>query len=72
MTEENMRNMIAALRERYIPDMVVSIKPPGKAGLGYETIEGKGAAYVCRGQTCLPPTNSVEKMLELLEQGKKI
>ena len=72
MTEENMRNMIAALRERYIPDMVVSIKPPGKAGLGYEMIEGKGAAYVCRGQTCLPPTNSVEKMLELLEQGKKI
>jgi uncharacterized protein YyaL (SSP411 family) len=32
----------------------------------YEKIEGQVTAYVCHGQTCMPPTNNVSKMLELL------
>jgi uncharacterized protein YyaL (SSP411 family) len=46
--------------------MVVSLRQPSKAGLGYEKIEGKVTAYVCRGQTCMPPTNKMEKLLELV------
>ena len=37
------------------------------SGVVYEKIEGKTTAYVCRDQTCMPPTNSAEKMLELLK-----
>jgi uncharacterized protein YyaL (SSP411 family) len=46
--------------------MMVSMRQPGAAGLGYERIDGKATAYVCRDQTCMPPTNNAEKMLELL------
>jgi uncharacterized protein YyaL (SSP411 family) len=64
--EEGMLSMLIALREHYLPDMVVSLRQPSEAGLGYEKIEGKATAYVCRDQTCMPPTNKTEKMLELL------
>jgi uncharacterized protein YyaL (SSP411 family) len=46
---------------------VISLKKPSEAGLGYEKIGGKATAYVCRGQACMPPTNEVEKLLQLLE-----
>jgi len=36
--------------------------------LSYEKIDGKATAYVCQGQTCMPPTNKPDKMLEFLEQ----
>jgi uncharacterized protein YyaL (SSP411 family) len=64
--DEGVRSMLNALREAYLPNMVVSLRQPSKAGLGYEKIEGKATAYVCRDQTCMPPTNKAEKMLELL------
>ena len=64
--EDSMQRMLGALKTRYLPNMVVSMRPAGKTGLGYEKIEGKATAYVCRDQTCMPPTNEPEKMLELL------
>ena len=70
LSEANMKSMLATLRRHYLPNMVVSLKSPDRAGLGYETIEGKATAYVCRGQSCLPPTNSVEKMLEFLDRER--
>jgi uncharacterized protein YyaL (SSP411 family) len=65
--EDRMKAMLGALKTGYLPNKVVSLRLPDKAGLGYEAIEGKATAYVCRDQTCMPPTNSPEKMLELLE-----
>jgi uncharacterized protein YyaL (SSP411 family) len=65
--EDSMRNMLKVLRENYLPNMVISLKKPSEAGLGYEKIGGKATAYVCRGQTCMPPTNEVEKLSQLLE-----
>ena len=59
-------SMLKALRGNYLPSMVISLRHPDKAGLGYEMVEGKATAYVCRDRTCMPPTNSVEKMRELL------
>jgi uncharacterized protein YyaL (SSP411 family) len=64
--EDRMQSMLNALKAGYLPNMVVSLRQPSKAGLGYEKIEGKVTAYVCRDQTCMPPTNKTEKMLEFL------
>jgi uncharacterized protein YyaL (SSP411 family) len=73
LKEKETADMLAALRKQYLPNLVVSLREPGKAGLGYEKIEGKATAYVCRNQMCLPPTNSIEKMLEHLglAEGKR-
>jgi uncharacterized protein YyaL (SSP411 family) len=64
--EDSMQSMLGALKAGYLPNMVVLLRLPGKAGLGYEKIGDKATAYVCRDQTCMPPTNKVEKMLEFL------
>jgi uncharacterized protein YyaL (SSP411 family) len=64
--ETSLQNMLSALKSAYLPNKVVSLRQPDKAALGYEKIEGKTTAYVCRGQTCMPPTNKPEKMLGLL------
>ena len=66
VNEEGLLSMLKALRANYLPTTVISLKPASKAGLGYEQIDGKATAYVCRGKTCSPPTNKPEVMLELL------
>jgi uncharacterized protein len=66
LKETGTQEMLNALRKQYLPTTVIQLKAPGKAGLGYEQLEGKATAYVCRGQTCLPPTNNVALMLEQL------
>jgi len=65
--EGSMLSLIKPLRKNYLPNMVMTLKSPDKASLGYDMLEGKATVYVCRGQMCLPPTNSVERMLEFLE-----
>ena len=70
--DKNTVNMLAALRKKYLPNLTLSLWTPEQAkanvsGVVYEKIEGKTTAYVCRDQTCMPPTNSVEKMIELLK-----
>jgi len=64
--EDGVQSMLNALKAAYLPNLVIYLRQPSKAGLGYEKIEGKATAYVCRGQTCMPPTNTAEKMMELL------
>jgi uncharacterized protein YyaL (SSP411 family) len=71
-TDKNMVEIIGGLRKNYLPNLTVIIWTPEKAksaptGVVYEKIEGKATAYVCRDQTCMPPTNNIEKMLELLK-----
>ena len=66
LKEKDTTDMLSALSKRYLPTTVVALKHPSKAGLGYQQIEGKATAYVCRDQTCLPPTNSHALMLEQL------
>jgi hypothetical protein len=61
------KEMLDSLKRAYLPNMVVSLKSPDNAGFGYEKIEGKATAYVCRDQTCLPPTNQTREMLEQLK-----
>jgi uncharacterized protein YyaL (SSP411 family) len=64
--EDSMQSMLKPLKANYLPNMVVLLQQSGSAGLGYEKIEDKATAYVCHDQTCMPPTNKAEKMLELL------
>jgi uncharacterized protein YyaL (SSP411 family) len=64
--EAGMRDMVAALRKHYLPNATIAVKTPQEAGFGFEQANGKATAQVCRGQTCLPPTSDVKKMLELL------
>jgi len=64
--EGELQDMLIALRKHYLPNVVVSVQAPSKNGLGYQKVEGKSAAYVCKDQMCLPATNSTAKMLELL------
>ena len=64
--EDSMQRMLGALKMRYLTNTVVSMRSPGKVGLGYEKIDDKATAYVCSEHKCMPPTNEPEKMLEFL------
>lgn len=66
LKEKDTAEMLNTIRKHYLPTTVIALKYPSKAGLGYQQIEGKATAYVCRDQTCLPPTNSPMSMLEQL------
>ncbi|MCW4023855.1 MAG: thioredoxin domain-containing protein [Candidatus Bathyarchaeota archaeon] len=57
------QEMLKQLRTHYLPDIVIQLKTPN---IDYQQVEGKATAYVCQNQTCLPATNSIAVMLELL------
>jgi uncharacterized protein YyaL (SSP411 family) len=64
--------MLNALRKNYLPNLTIKVVNPKSPisqipGMGYEKIDGRTTAYVCKDQTCMPPTNDVEKMLSYLE-----
>ncbi len=64
--------MLNAIRKNYLPNLTVKVVNPESTisqipGMRYEKIDGKTTAYVCIAQTCMPPTNDVEKMLSYLE-----
>jgi uncharacterized protein YyaL (SSP411 family) len=64
--EKDTLTLLKPLKEKFLPNMAVSVKTPGKTGFGYEKIGEKATAYVCRDQTCMPPTNDPGKMIEFL------
>ena len=70
-SNEDMIEMLTAIRKNYLPNLTVKVVNPETAimhiaGTGYEKIGGKTTAYVCKDQTCMPPTNDVKKMLSYL------
>ena len=73
-TEKELQVMLGALRKNYLPNLTLSIRKPNQVSIAgsYQKIGDKATAYVCRNQTCMPPTNSIEKMLEYLDIAKKI
>jgi hypothetical protein len=64
--EEGTVEMLEVLRKQYMPTMTVSLRQSSQAGKDYEMLEDKATAYICRDKTCMPATNSIPKMLELL------
>ncbi len=65
--EKETSEILCTLRNLYLPNSVSSWRKPGPNDIGYEKIEGKVTAYVCRGKICMPPTNDLSKVLELLQ-----
>lgn len=66
LKDQQTKEMLAATRKHYLPTTAVALKAPSGNAFEYPQVDGKATAYVCRGQTCLPPTNSVQEMLKLL------
>ena len=65
--------MLNAIRKNYLPNLTIKVVNPESTisqipGMGYEKIDGRTTAYVCKDQTCMPPTNDVEKMLSYLSK----
>ena len=59
--------MLRALRASFQPSMVVLQEREGSEfGARHEALAGKATAYVCRGQSCAPPTTDVAEMMRLL------
>jgi hypothetical protein len=67
LKEDDTQEMLRTIRRHYLPTTIILLKHPNKAGLSYQQIEGKATAYVCRDQTCLPPTNNLALMLQQLD-----
>ena len=67
ISEQDTIDLLNAFKGNYLPNVVVSLKHPSRSTFGYKQVNSKATAYVCRRQTCFPPTNSPEKMLELLD-----
>ncbi len=56
--------ILQTLKKHYLPTTTIAIRKPDNTDLGYQQIEGKTTAYICRDQMCLPPTNNLKTMLE--------
>ena len=70
-SDKNTDALLAALSKVYLPNLTITLWTPENkskiSGMVYEKIDGKPTVYICRDQTCMPPTNSIDKMLELLK-----
>ena len=63
--------VLRILDAHYLPNMVLSLQKRGGPSQ-YEKIECKTTAYVCRGSTCMPPTNNIQELLQFLDVKPKI
>jgi uncharacterized protein YyaL (SSP411 family) len=71
LSDKSTFSLLAELRKEYLPNLTITLLKPERnstfPGVVYEKIDGKPTAYVCRDQTCMPPTNKIDKMIELLK-----
>ncbi len=69
------KEMLTAMRERFLPRTLVLLADPDDARLneltpllqGKETRDGQTTAYLCRGETCQAPVTNAEELISLLE-----
>jgi uncharacterized protein YyaL (SSP411 family) len=73
---QDTKKMLRALRSKFLPRMVVLLRPPGEepeiAGIAeftkaMEMVDGKATARVCSGCVCQRPTTDPDEMLEKLD-----
>ncbi len=71
LSDKSTVSLLTALRKEVLPNLTITLWTPERnstvPGVVYEKIDGKPTVYVCRDQTCMPPTNNIEKMIELLK-----
>jgi len=64
---EGVEPMLRALRSSFQPNTVALARVEGSEfDAGHEPLDGQATAYVCRGQSCAPPTTDVDEMMRLL------
>ena len=69
--------MLKALRNRFIPNIVMILRPTEKASSDIDSlasfikyqvsIKGRATAYVCLNNTCRLPTTDIKEMLALIK-----
>ncbi|RMF63701.1 MAG: thioredoxin domain-containing protein, partial [Bacteroidetes bacterium] len=73
---EDTRALLGALRQAYVPNMVVVLRPPGDGAditrlapftAAHTPVDGRAAAYVCHHFACRRPTTDPEEMLAALQ-----
>jgi uncharacterized protein YyaL (SSP411 family) len=76
LTAEDTRAMLHALREKYLPNKVVLLRPDhpdapivnlAEFTRDQESLDGKATAYVCLDYKCNLPTTAIDEMLQLLQ-----
>jgi uncharacterized protein YyaL (SSP411 family) len=77
--DEATRRLVEVARSRDLPDVAVLLVPSGEDGRRvrrlapftehHAPIDGKAAAYVCRGFTCLQPTTDPRQLASMLEDA---
>jgi uncharacterized protein YyaL (SSP411 family) len=72
-TDKDMKAMLNVIRKNYLPNSTIKIinaktERTQLPTAGYEKIDNKTTAYICINQTCLPPTNELEKITKMLEK----
>jgi uncharacterized protein len=74
---QSVADMARALRTRWLPQSVFLFRGGERTGeidelapfvSSYRPVDGKAAAYVCRGFACELPVTSVDEMIQLLER----
>lgn len=70
--EKETQTLLSVLRKPYLPNLTVTLWTSERAktaphGISYKKIKRKATAYVCKGQTCMPPTNDAATMLQYLQ-----
>ena len=77
LQEKDTRQMLTALRSRFVPNAVVLLHPSGREGRDLEKLvpavrnqvplEGKAAAYVCRDFACRRPVTDPDRMMAQID-----
>jgi uncharacterized protein YyaL (SSP411 family) len=65
--EDSLKKMIKTLNSNYLPNVVVELELPDTIKKGHKILNKKAIAHVCSNKSCKSPTDSVEKLLKLLE-----
>jgi uncharacterized protein YyaL (SSP411 family) len=67
--DNSLKKMIKELNANYLPNVVVELKLLNLNKKESKMLNDKAKAFICSNQSCKPPTDSVDKMLKLLESG---
>jgi hypothetical protein len=71
LEEKDTQTILTELRRPYLPNLTVTLWTDEYAKkisseITYSKINGKATAYVCKNQTCLPPTNDKKQVLKYI------
>ncbi len=76
LAEIGTRNLLDAAQSRYLPGLLILLRPPGRAGDEVDAVapaargrvrrDRRATAYLCSGSTCLPPVCDPQELIAQL------